>query len=34
MPAGLPAKEIRDRHATVAVTGHDPVERRAELVYH
>jgi NADPH-dependent 2,4-dienoyl-CoA reductase/sulfur reductase-like enzyme/ferredoxin len=34
VPVGLPAREIRDRHATVTVTGHDPSERRAELVYH
>jgi NADPH-dependent 2,4-dienoyl-CoA reductase/sulfur reductase-like enzyme/ferredoxin len=34
VPVGLPAHEIRDRHATVTVTGHDPSERRAELVYH
>jgi NADPH-dependent 2,4-dienoyl-CoA reductase/sulfur reductase-like enzyme/ferredoxin len=33
VPVGLPAQEIRD-HATVRVTGHDPSERRAELVYH
>jgi NADPH-dependent 2,4-dienoyl-CoA reductase/sulfur reductase-like enzyme len=34
VPVGLPAQEIRDHHATVAVTGHDPSERRAELVFH
>jgi NADPH-dependent 2,4-dienoyl-CoA reductase/sulfur reductase-like enzyme/ferredoxin len=34
VPVGLPAHEIRDRHATVTVTGHDPSERRAELVFH
>jgi NADPH-dependent 2,4-dienoyl-CoA reductase/sulfur reductase-like enzyme/ferredoxin len=34
VPVGLPAKEIRDHHATVTVTGHDPNERHAELVYH
>jgi NADPH-dependent 2,4-dienoyl-CoA reductase/sulfur reductase-like enzyme/ferredoxin len=34
VPVGLPAREIRDRQATVVVTGHDPSERRAELVYH
>jgi hypothetical protein len=25
---------IRDLEATVVVTGHDPSERRAELIYH
>jgi hypothetical protein len=30
----MPAQQIRDQHATVTVTGHDPSERRAELVYH
>jgi 3-phenylpropionate/trans-cinnamate dioxygenase ferredoxin reductase component len=34
VPVGMPAREIRERHATVTVTGHDPSERRAELVYH
>jgi 3-phenylpropionate/trans-cinnamate dioxygenase ferredoxin reductase component len=34
VPVGLPAQEVRDRQATVTVTGHDPSERRAELVYH
>src|SRR5215472_5055100 len=34
VPVGMPAPEIRDHHATVTVTGHDPSERRAELVYH
>lgn len=33
VPVGIPAQEIRDQ-ATVRVTGHDPSERRAELVYH
>jgi NADPH-dependent 2,4-dienoyl-CoA reductase/sulfur reductase-like enzyme/ferredoxin len=33
VPVGLPARETRD-HATVRVTGHDPSERCAELVYH
>jgi NADPH-dependent 2,4-dienoyl-CoA reductase/sulfur reductase-like enzyme/ferredoxin len=33
-PVGLPAQEIRDLQATVVVTGHDPGERRAELIYH
>jgi NADPH-dependent 2,4-dienoyl-CoA reductase/sulfur reductase-like enzyme len=32
-PVGLPPPEIRDLHATVVVTGHDPSERRAELIY-
>lgn len=34
VPVGMPAKEVRDYQATVVVTGHDPSERRAELVYH
>jgi NADPH-dependent 2,4-dienoyl-CoA reductase/sulfur reductase-like enzyme/ferredoxin len=34
VPAGMPAQEIRNRYATVVVTGHDPSERRAELIYH
>jgi NADPH-dependent 2,4-dienoyl-CoA reductase/sulfur reductase-like enzyme/ferredoxin len=34
VPVGMPGQEIRDLHATVTVTGHDPSERRAELVYH
>ncbi|MGC9666507.1 FAD-dependent oxidoreductase [Planosporangium sp. 12N6] len=34
VPAQLPDRRIRDLHATVVVTGHDPSERRAELVYH
>jgi NADPH-dependent 2,4-dienoyl-CoA reductase/sulfur reductase-like enzyme/ferredoxin len=33
-PVGLPAEEVRDYQATVVVTGHDPSERRAVLVYH
>jgi NADPH-dependent 2,4-dienoyl-CoA reductase/sulfur reductase-like enzyme/ferredoxin len=39
-PAGrqpVPAQidqEVRDLQATVVVTGHDPSERRAELIYH
>jgi NADPH-dependent 2,4-dienoyl-CoA reductase/sulfur reductase-like enzyme/ferredoxin len=33
VPLGLPDPRIRDRFATVIVTGHDPSERRAELVY-
>jgi 3-phenylpropionate/trans-cinnamate dioxygenase ferredoxin reductase component len=33
VPVGMPPREVRD-HATVRVTGHDPSERRAELVYH
>jgi NADPH-dependent 2,4-dienoyl-CoA reductase/sulfur reductase-like enzyme/ferredoxin len=31
---GVPAQQVRDYQATVVVTGHDPSERRAELVYH
>ncbi|NJC85312.1 FAD-dependent oxidoreductase [Planosporangium mesophilum] len=34
VPAQLPDRKIRDRHATVVMTGHDPSERRAELIYH
>jgi NADPH-dependent 2,4-dienoyl-CoA reductase/sulfur reductase-like enzyme/ferredoxin len=34
VPVGMPAKEIRDLQATVVLTGHDPGERRAELLYH
>ena len=34
VPLGMPAQEERDYQATVVVTGHDPSERRAELVYH
>jgi hypothetical protein len=34
IPVGLPDPRIRDVSATVVVTGHDPSERRAELVYH
>jgi NADPH-dependent 2,4-dienoyl-CoA reductase/sulfur reductase-like enzyme/ferredoxin len=34
VPVGLPARDIRERHATVTVTGHDPSERRVELAYH
>jgi NADPH-dependent 2,4-dienoyl-CoA reductase/sulfur reductase-like enzyme/ferredoxin len=34
MPVGLPDPRIRDVSATVVVTGHDPSERRAELVHH
>lgn len=34
VPVGLPAQQVRDYQATVVVTGHDPSERRAELVYH
>jgi NADPH-dependent 2,4-dienoyl-CoA reductase/sulfur reductase-like enzyme/ferredoxin len=33
VPVGVPPQEIRDQ-ATVRVTGHDPSERRVELVYH
>jgi hypothetical protein len=34
VPLGEPIKQVRDYQATVVVTGHDPSERRAELVYH
>jgi len=34
VPVGVPAQEVRDYQASVVVTGHDPSERRAELVYH
>jgi NADPH-dependent 2,4-dienoyl-CoA reductase/sulfur reductase-like enzyme/ferredoxin len=34
VPLGMPVREVRDYQATVVVTGHDPSERRAELVYH
>jgi hypothetical protein len=34
VPVGLPDPRIRDVSATVVVTGHDPSERRAELVHH
>jgi NADPH-dependent 2,4-dienoyl-CoA reductase/sulfur reductase-like enzyme/ferredoxin len=34
VPVGLPDPRIRDVTATVVVTGHDPSERRAELVFH
>jgi NADPH-dependent 2,4-dienoyl-CoA reductase/sulfur reductase-like enzyme/ferredoxin len=32
--AQIPDHRTRNRHATVAVTGHDPSERRAHLIYH
>ncbi|MEV6923427.1 FAD-dependent oxidoreductase [Dactylosporangium sp. NPDC051485] len=32
--AQIPGDRIRNRHATVSVTGHDPSERRAELLHH
>ena len=32
--AQIPGPRTRSRHATVAVTGHDPSERRAGLLYH
>ena len=32
--AQIPGRRTRDRQATVVVTGHDPSERRAELLYH
>ncbi|WP_026257623.1 FAD-dependent oxidoreductase [Actinopolymorpha alba] len=34
VPAQLPDRKTRDRHATVVVTGHDPSERRARLIHH
>jgi NADPH-dependent 2,4-dienoyl-CoA reductase/sulfur reductase-like enzyme len=34
VPAQMPDRNIRDLQATVVVTGHDPSERRAELIYH
>jgi NADPH-dependent 2,4-dienoyl-CoA reductase/sulfur reductase-like enzyme len=34
VPVGLPAQGIRNLQATVVVTGHDPSERCAELIYH
>lgn len=34
VPARLPDLQIRERHATVVVTGHDPSERRAQLIHH
>jgi NADPH-dependent 2,4-dienoyl-CoA reductase/sulfur reductase-like enzyme/ferredoxin len=34
VPVQLPDHTIRNRHATVVVTGHDPSERRAQLVHH
>ena len=34
VPVGMPSEQARDYQATVVVTGHDPSERRAELVYH
>jgi NADPH-dependent 2,4-dienoyl-CoA reductase/sulfur reductase-like enzyme/ferredoxin len=33
VPVGAPAQQIRDIEASVVVTGHDPSERRAELIY-
>jgi NADPH-dependent 2,4-dienoyl-CoA reductase/sulfur reductase-like enzyme/ferredoxin len=32
--AQIPGQRTRNRHATVAVTGHDPSERRAEVLHH
>jgi NADPH-dependent 2,4-dienoyl-CoA reductase/sulfur reductase-like enzyme/ferredoxin len=32
VPAQMPDPTVRDRHATVMVTGHDPSERRAQLI--
>jgi NADPH-dependent 2,4-dienoyl-CoA reductase/sulfur reductase-like enzyme/ferredoxin len=34
VPVGMPDPRIRNAYATVVVSGHDPSERRAELVYH
>lgn len=34
VPAQIPDRNIRERHATVVVTGHDPSERRAQLIHH
>ncbi|SDG46187.1 NADPH-dependent 2,4-dienoyl-CoA reductase, sulfur reductase [Sinosporangium album] len=34
MSAQMPEQPVRDLHATVIVTGHDPSERRAELIRH
>ena len=34
VPAQLPDRHIRDLHATVVVTGHQPSEHRAQLVHH
>ncbi|MET7398990.1 FAD-dependent oxidoreductase [Dactylosporangium sp. NPDC005572] len=34
VPARMPDRKSRDYEATVVVTGHDPSERRAELIYH
>jgi NADPH-dependent 2,4-dienoyl-CoA reductase/sulfur reductase-like enzyme/ferredoxin len=34
VPVGMPVQELRDLQATVVVTGHDPSERRAELIHH
>ncbi|WP_345127975.1 FAD-dependent oxidoreductase [Dactylosporangium darangshiense] len=34
VPAQVPDRKTRDLEATVVVTGHDPSERRAELLYH
>ncbi|MER7008576.1 FAD-dependent oxidoreductase [Dactylosporangium sp. NPDC000555] len=34
VPAQIPDHTIRERQATVVVTGHDPSERRAQLVHH
>jgi hypothetical protein len=32
--AGVPDHSVGNPHATVAVPGHDPSERRAELIHH
>jgi NADPH-dependent 2,4-dienoyl-CoA reductase/sulfur reductase-like enzyme len=34
VPAGFLERGTRNLHATVAVTGHDPSERRARLIHH
>jgi hypothetical protein len=34
VPPGLPDPTARSQHATVTVTGHDPSERRANLIHH
>jgi NADPH-dependent 2,4-dienoyl-CoA reductase/sulfur reductase-like enzyme/ferredoxin len=34
VPVELPEEGIRQRQATVVVTGHDPSQRRAELIHH
>ncbi|MEV4510958.1 FAD-dependent oxidoreductase [Dactylosporangium sp. NPDC049525] len=34
VPAQMPDRKTRDLQATVVVTGHDPSERRADLIHH